>query len=103
MRTSRLIASLLVVAGVAACKKTASSPCSEGYQGATVISGRNGCDANGFLLQLTGGATLPPDDLPSTFQQPGLKVCLAYTVYEDLRMCPCCGGTRLKIQRIQRQ
>ena len=103
MLTRRFFASLLLLAGLAACKKTASSPCGEGYQSATVIRGRNGCDQNGFLFQLAGNATLPPDSLPAGFQQAGLRVCLKYTTYEDPRMCACCGGTRLRIQQIQRQ
>ncbi len=103
MLIRRSVALFLVLAGLAACQKTASSPCGEGYQSATVVLGRNGCDQNGFLLQLAGSTTLPPDSLPAGFRQAGLKVCLKYTTYEDLRMCACCGGTRLKIQQIQRQ
>jgi len=103
MLTRQLLASLLLLAGLAACQKTASSPCGDGYQSATVVLGRNRCDQNGFLLQLAGGTTLPPDSLPAGFQQAGLKVCLKYTTYADLGMCPCCGGTRLRIQQIQRQ
>ena len=50
MLIRQLFASLLLLAGLAACKKTASSPCGEGYQSATVVLGRNGCDQSGFLL-----------------------------------------------------
>ncbi len=103
MLARRFFASLLLLVGLAACKKTDSSPCDEGYQSATVVRGRNGCDQNGFLLQLAGSATLPPDSLPVGFQQAGLKVCLKYTTYEDVRNCACCGGTRLRIEQIQRQ
>ena len=103
MLTRQFFASLLLVAGLAACQKTATSPCGQGYQSATVVLGRNGCNQNGFLLQLAGSAALPPDSLPAGFQQTGLKVCLRYTTYEDLRQCACCGGTRLKILQIQRQ
>ena len=103
MLTRHLFTSLLLLAGLVACKKTTSSPCGEGYQNATVVQGRNGCDQNSFLLQFAGNITLPPDSLPAGFQQAGLKVCLKYTTYEDLRVGPCCGGTRLRIQQIQRQ
>ena len=103
MRTPQLLASLLLLAGLTACGKMTSSPCGEGYQSATVVRGRNRCDQNGFLLQLAGGTTLPADSLPTGFQQAGLKVCLKYTTYADLGMCPCCGGTRLRIHQIQRQ
>jgi hypothetical protein len=101
--TRQLFASLLLLAGLAACNKTTSPPCGEGYQNATVVRGRNGCDQNGFLLQLAGSVTLPPDSLPAGFQQAGLKVCITYITYEDPLFCGCCGGTRLRIQQIQRQ
>ncbi|GAC1375261.1 MAG: hypothetical protein NVSMB30_19110 [Hymenobacter sp.] len=103
MRIYHIFAVVLVTACLLGCKKESPQACSGNATRATVIGGHNGCNANGFLLQLEDGTALPPDDLPGSFQQSGLKVCLTYTVYEDLRMCPCCGGTRLKIQSIQRQ
>ena len=103
MRVSQGFAAVLVAVSLVGCKKDAPPACSGDATRATVVGGRNGCNANGFLLQLPDGTALPPDGLPSDFQQAGLKVCLTYTAYEDLRMCPCCGGTRLKIQHIQLQ
>ena len=100
MRAPQLFASLLLVTSLAACKKEEPQTCGAGYQSATVIRGRNGCDQNGFLLQLDEDATLPLDSLPTGFQQQGLKVCLTYHTYYDPRMCPCCGGSRLKIGNI---
>ena len=61
------------------------------------------CNANGYLIQLDGGATYVPDGLPVSFQQNGAKVCVMYTIYQDPRVCPCCGGTRMRIQQIARQ
>ena len=103
MRIYFRFASFLLLIGLAACQKVTTSPCGEGYKSATVMRGRNGCDQNGFLLQLDGSTTLAPDSLPAAFQQPGLKVCLTYSTYEDLRMCACCGGTRVSIQHIRLQ
>ena len=104
MRFSPFLAHLiLLLAGLAACNKTTSSPCGDGYQSATVVRGRNRCNLDGLLLQLAGSTTLPADSLPAAFQQAGLKVCIKYTTYEDPLFCACCGGTRLKIKQIQRQ
>lgn len=103
MRTRHLLPALVLLAGLVACQKDEPQVCGGNYKSATVIQGRNGCEQSGFLLQIDGAGTLPPDGLPTGFQQQGLKVCLTYTTYEDLRMCPCCGGTRLRIVDIKRQ
>lgn len=103
MRVPLLLILLLVAIGLGGCKKDAPTACGANSYPATVLRGRNGCDPNGYLLQLDGGAAYPTDSLPGSFQQSGLKVCLAYSLYEDPRFCACCGGTRLTIRRIQRQ
>ena len=104
-RTPLSLTFLLLLAGLIGCKKTPETlpVCGPGLQSATVVSGRNGCVQNDFLLQLDGGAAYPPDSLPTSLQQLGLRVCVAYGIYEDPRMCPCCGGRRLRILRIQKQ
>lgn len=94
---------LLLLVGLTACKKDESQACGSGYRSATVVEGRNGCVGNGFLLQIDKVGALPPDDLPVSFQQSGLKVCLKYSTYEDMRVCACCGGTRLRVVDIKRQ
>ena len=43
------------------------------------------------------GITYPVDSLGEAFKQEGLTVCAEYKLYEDMRMCVCCGGTRAKI------
>ena len=99
----RFTAAFLVLVGLAACKHDSDSPCGPGYRSGTVVHGRNQCDQNGYVIQLDGGPTYPPDSLPAGFRQAGLPVCLMYTVYEDPRLCLCCGGTRITIQQIVRR
>ena len=107
MRPLLLLIALVLAGVVAACKKDQgpqqAGACSEASLSATVIHGRNMCDANGWVLQMDGGNTYPPDALPPAFEQVGMRVCAVYTVYDDPRMCPCCGGKRLRIQYIQQQ
>ena len=43
------------------------------------------------------------DGLPAEYEQDGLKVCVKYRLYNDLKMCPCCGGTRAQIFSIERR
>lgn len=35
----------------------------------------------------------PSNTIPANFQKEGLEVCAGYTLFEDMRMCACCGGT----------
>lgn len=42
------------------------------------------------------------DSIPTEFQQPGLQVCVQYHLYEDMRMCPCCGGTHAQVISIKK-
>ena len=105
MHVHQFCISLVLLVGLTCCQKKEPAPqtCGGGLQPATVVRGLNACGQNGFVLRLNDGATYPPDALPGDFQQEGLEVCLAYTTYEDLRLCACCGGTRLKIQQIRRR
>lgn len=105
MRTSLLFVLAFAVAGVAACKKLQNEPvaCGDGAESATVVQGRDGCQANRFLLQLANGTAYPADSLGAGFRQAGLKVCVRYTLHADPRMCPCCGGNRLRVSFIQKQ
>lgn len=48
------------------------------------------------------GITYPVDSLGDIFKDQGLVVCAEYELYEDLRLCLCCGGTRAKIISMSR-
>ena len=43
------------------------------------------------------GITYVVDSLGDTFKQEGLVVCAKYELYEDMRLCVCCGGPKAKI------
>lgn len=45
----------------------------------------------------TGNNIYPADSIPGPFKQEGIEVCANFELYEDLSLCPCCGGTRAKI------
>ncbi|MBD2723814.1 hypothetical protein [Hymenobacter armeniacus] len=109
MRIFQPLISLLLLGSLAACCKDNGpvvepvATCDDGSQPATVAHGPNRCDPNGWVLKLDGGGAYPVDALPASLQQDGLRVCVAYALYQDMGACPCCGGTRLRIQRIQPQ
>ena len=43
----------------------------------------------------------PSSNIPLEFQQEGLMVCVEYELYEDMRVCACCGGTWANIKSIK--
>lgn len=43
------------------------------------------------------GNVYPADSIPAIFRVEGILVCAKYELYEDLRMCACCGGTWAKV------
>jgi hypothetical protein len=44
----------------------------------------------------------PADSIPQAFKTEGTVVCVDYELYEDMRLCACCGGTWAKIISMRR-
>jgi hypothetical protein len=65
----------------------------------TITSSAPGCGGWGIVID---GTKYPSRNIPSEFQQDGMIVCVNYELYEDLRMCACCGGTWANIKSIKR-
>ncbi|GEM_PF-2222137 len=95
MKNSFIIAAFLLVS-VVSCSKdknnsnTACSCSSSNQLCATIVKVAANCDNFGIEVK---GVQFAASDIPAQFQVVGTKVCVAYTDYEDLRLCPCCGGT----------
>ena len=58
-----------------------------------------GCGGWGIIVS---GIKYPSKNIPDQFKQDGLLVCTEYDLYDDLTMCPCCGGKWANIQSMQR-
>ena len=67
---------------------------------------RNGCNITATITQIGTpcsswgikvGNTYPSYNIPDQFKIEGLQVCVEYELYEDLAVCPCCGGIRARI------
>lgn len=43
----------------------------------------------------------PSLNIPDEFKQEGLKVCVEYELFEDLRLCVCCGGIWANVKSIR--
>ena len=59
-----------------------------------------GCGGYGVKI---GTISYPSSNIPSAYQVPGMKVCINYEIYDDMRLCPspCCGGKWVNIKTIQ--
>ena len=65
---------------------------------ATITNNANGCGNWGIEVNKK---TYPSQNIPDRFKQDGLKVCTVYDLYNDLRVCICCGGQWADIQTIE--
>ncbi len=68
------------------CRKDNSSSCT------TVTITQNGTTCTNWGIKV-GTNVYPSTNIPDQFKQEGLQICTIYELYEDMRLCPCCGGT----------
>ena len=87
-----IIISLFIMLLFSYCSKN--PPCTK------VTITRHGTICSTWGIQVNG-QVYPSNDIPSSYQQEGLEVCVKYELYEDMRLCPCCGGTWAKINSIR--
>lgn len=66
--------------------------CNKKDQCNTVIVTQSGTPCSLWGIKVNS-QTYPSNTIPADFQKEGLVVCAGYTLFEDLRMCACCGGT----------
>jgi hypothetical protein len=68
------------------CIKNKGTNCST----VTITNSAPGCGGWGIIVN---GTKYPSGNIPTQFQQDGLSVCANYELYQDMRLCACCGGT----------
>lgn len=96
MKYSFIIAAFLLIT-VVSCSKNkdnnnADCSCNAVNQGcATIVQVAANCNTYGIEVK---GVQYASSNIPTQFQVVGRKVCVEYTTYLDMRLCPsCCGGT----------
>lgn len=82
--------------GIAGCKK------SDTCQSAEISKMFQGTACEKWAIKVQNNI-YPAPDLPVEYEQNGLEVCVTYKLYDDLKMCPCCGGTTANIISIQKR
>jgi len=64
---------------------------------ATITQSGTPCSAWGIKV----GNVYPSTNIPDEFKQEGLQVCVEYELYDDMRLCACCGGKWANIKSIK--
>jgi len=78
------------------CSKTTNNTvtngcnCSGENQCATIVKVAAHCNNYGIEVN---GQQYPSSNIPAQFQVEGIKVCVQYNLFDDQRLCACCGGT----------
>ena len=87
----RIFIFLLSVLLLYSCKKT-------NCKTTTITSSAPGCGGWGIIVN---GTKYPSSNIPAQFQHDGIQVCAEYELYDDLRLCACCGGTWANIKSME--
>ena len=93
MKYSFIIAGFLLFTSIACSKDNNNSDCNCSVAGqacAIIVKVAANCDNFGIEIN---GQQYAAQNIPTQYQVVGTKVCVAYTLYTDLRLCACCGGT----------
>ena len=64
----------------------------------TITNAATGCGGWGIIYN---GVKYPSCNIDDAFKTDGLVVCAHFNLYEDLALCPCCGGTWAEILSMQ--
>lgn len=79
---------------ISSCKKN-NSDCVH----ATVIQEAGGCTR--WYIKIMNDS-FPSANIPDEFKKKNLGVCINYTLYQDPKLCICCGGTWADIKTIKK-
>lgn len=82
-----------VIALFLSCRKNTNNDCID----AIVTLKATNCKHVGVIIK---GITYPSDDLPDQYAIDGKDICIEYSLYDDPRMCVCCGGTYAHIIKV---
>ena len=85
----KILLVFLLFTGLYSCKKNTSN-CTN----ATVTLKATNCKHVGVII---GKTTYPTDNLPNMYAIEGKNICIEYSLYDDPKMCMCCGGTYVHI------
>ena len=82
------------------CFALQNTGCKKNNDCTSAIVTQSGTVCNVWGIKINGIA-YPSGTIPVSYQQEGLVVCINYELYEDFRLCACCGGTWANIKSIK--
>jgi hypothetical protein len=102
MKQLIVIASLLIISGIACSKKadlTNDANDTSNCEAVTVTQIGTLCSQWGIKTQ--NNIVYPSSNIPEEFKAEGRFVCAAFELYDDLRNCACCGGVWANIKSMK--
>lgn len=85
-----ILLSLFFSFTIFSCSKSTEKNCTN----ALVTLKAASCKHVGVIIN---GKEYPTDDLPDQYAIEGKNICIEYSFWDDLKMCPCCGGKKVHI------
>ena len=85
----KIILYLFIFLSFFGCKKS-SHDCTD----VVVTLSAPSCSHIGVIIK---GTKYPSDDLPNQYAVEGKNICIEYSFWDNLKMCPCCGGARVHV------
>jgi hypothetical protein len=80
------------MSSVSCKKKTEDNSCA----GVTITQAGIGTGCTAWAINVNG-VNYISDNIPAEFKQEGRFVCARFELYDDMRLCVCCGGVRANI------
>jgi len=94
MKLIFMLACLLLITNIS-CKKK-----NDECQAVTIVMVGTGTGCAAWAINVKG-VNYISDNIPDQFKMDGRVVCAKFELYEDLRLCVCCGGTRANIKSMK--
>lgn len=64
------------------------------YTKAVITNHAPTCQGWGIVV---GTHVYPSRNIPDSFKTDGMEVCVNYSLFDDMALCPCCGGVYANI------
>lgn len=94
MKTMLIFLLVLSTLGISCDKESDNTDC------VAVMITQSGTPCSNWGIKV-GNTTYPSTNIPDEFKVEGRMVCAVYDLYQDMRLCACCGGTWANISSMK--
>jgi hypothetical protein len=86
----------MIMMGYVSCQKKGDK---NNCKGVYVVQHGTPCSLWGITID---GNFYPSANIPDEFKVDSMHVCASYELYDDMRLCVCCGGTWANIKSMEK-